>query len=78
MTTTWKSVKYDANKVVAQYVNVYSDGTLKVCDVDARRKTIREWYVHLNNVPPSWKAIINPDLGLSIYDQQQVNPIWLG
>jgi hypothetical protein len=40
----WQSTKFDPHKVVSVYARLYSNGEVKVFDVDGRHKTIREWW----------------------------------
>lgn len=51
MKVIWQSTKFDPHKVVSVYARLYSNGEVKVFDVDGRHKTIREWWTTRDKLP---------------------------
>lgn len=52
MNIIWQSVKYDPSNVVAVYASrCYSDGNVKVFEVDNKSKTLRETFHRIENFP---------------------------
>lgn len=41
----WKSVRYSPDKVAAVYARSYSNGEVKIFEVDAKGKTVREYWM---------------------------------
>lgn len=51
MNIIWQSVKFNESDIVAIYTRGYSDGTVKVVEVNDKNKTIREWWCLKEDCP---------------------------
>jgi hypothetical protein len=51
MNIIWQSKGFSDDKIVSQYALLSSNGDVKVFDVDARHKTIREWFTKRTSFP---------------------------
>lgn len=47
----WRSVKFREEDIVAVYTRGYSDETVKIVEVNAKNKTIREWWCNKSDCP---------------------------
>lgn len=51
MNIIYQSVKFREEDIVAIYTRGYSDGTVKVVEVNNKNKTIREWWCRKEDCP---------------------------
>ncbi|QWY83172.1 hypothetical protein [Rhizobium phage RHph_X2_24] len=66
----YQSVKFNENDIVAVYARGYSDGTVKFFDVNAKNKTIREYWVKREHLDAETAAKIHVSSGY--FDQVRV------
>lgn len=51
MNVIWQSTRFSADKIATTYARLYSNGEVKMFDVDMRHKTIREWWTTREKLP---------------------------
>ena len=57
MNIVYQSVKFDNANIVSRYVRKYSNGEVMFFDVNAKHKTIREYWMHQNDCDDFIKSL---------------------
>ena len=51
MNVIYQSTRFAEDKIATTYARLYSNGEVKMFDVDMRHKTIREWWTTREKLP---------------------------
>lgn len=68
----YRSVKYSAARVAAVYARGYSDGTIKFFEVDAKSRTLREYWRRREECSPAVQAKV--DVNDQAFGQIKLSP----